>query len=179
MVVVGAGLLFAGAMPLAQAAGGVASSLFADALGSVRDLTDGDEALSGAASYNPFGTPAATTGQTPALGYTGAFTTPDTFIPNAPGTSGFNAYAYTADNPETLTDLTGHEGTLGEEGAARHRRRTRFDQRQRRVEHPRASKVAAEPQQRVSARCGVQRVRKHAGRWRRCRRDNRHPVLPG
>jgi hypothetical protein len=32
----------------------------------------------------------------------------DTVIPNAPGTQGYNGYAYTANNPATFTDPSGH-----------------------------------------------------------------------
>ncbi len=42
----------------------------------------------------------------------GRFLSADTVQPNAPGTQGYNLYAYTANNPTTWTDLSGHVAGL-------------------------------------------------------------------
>ena len=39
---------------------------------------------------------------------TGRFLSADTVQPNAPGTQGYNRYAYVANNPMRYTDPTGH-----------------------------------------------------------------------
>ena len=38
----------------------------------------------------------------------GRFLSRDTVIPNAPGTQGYNPYAYAANNPTTWADPSGH-----------------------------------------------------------------------
>jgi RHS repeat-associated protein len=95
----------------------------------VRGLTDESGALSGAASYDAFGSVTSQSGATSSFGYTGEqhdptgtihlraraydpdsgrFLSADTVQPNAPGTQGYNRYAYVANNPTTWTDPTGH-----------------------------------------------------------------------
>ncbi len=49
---------------------------------------------------------------------TGRFLSADTVQPNAPGTQGYNRYSYTANNPATWTDPSGHEATVAEMGNA-------------------------------------------------------------
>jgi ribonuclease T1 len=102
-----------------------------DALGSVRGLTDASGNLSGSTAYDAFGAVRAQTGSSLALGFTGALTDPttgfldlrardldptlgrflsaDTVSPNAPGTQGYDPYAYVANNPTTWTDPSGHD----------------------------------------------------------------------
>ncbi len=101
-----------------------------DTLGSVRGVTDSSGTLTGSTSYDAFGAVRSRTGSSLALGYTGQLTDPstglidlrarqldptlgrflsaDTVQPNAPGTQGYNLYAYTANNPTTWTDLSGN-----------------------------------------------------------------------
>jgi RHS repeat-associated protein len=101
-----------------------------DALGSVRGLTDSSGALTGSTDYDAFGAIRGQTGSSLPLGFTGELTDPttgfldlrardldpvlgrflstDNVFPNAPGTQGFNLYAYTANNPTTWADLSGH-----------------------------------------------------------------------
>jgi len=100
-----------------------------DALGSVRGLTDASGTLTGTTAYDAFGAVRAQSGSSLALGFTGALTDPttgfldlrardlapalgrflsaDTVSPNAPGSQGYNLYAYVANNPTTWTDPSG------------------------------------------------------------------------
>ncbi|MGI8553119.1 MAG: RHS repeat-associated core domain-containing protein, partial [Dehalococcoidia bacterium] len=101
-----------------------------DALGSVRGQANASGALTGSGDYDVFG--AARSGSTlsSTMGYAGQQTDPetgfsylraryynpalgrflsaDTTLPNAPGTQGYNLYAYVANNPTTWADLNGH-----------------------------------------------------------------------
>ena len=92
-----------------------------------RGVTDSSGALTGTTSYDAFGAVRSQTGTSLALGYTGELTDPstgfvdlrareldptlgrflsaDTVQPNAPGSQGYNLYAYVANNPTTWTDL--------------------------------------------------------------------------
>jgi RHS repeat-associated protein len=102
----------------------------ADALGSVRALTDASGAVVGTASYEAFGALRSSSGEASTFGFTGEpsdatgliylrarfvdpfigrFLSPDTVVPNAPGTQGYGLYAYAADNPATWTDPSGHQ----------------------------------------------------------------------
>jgi RHS repeat-associated protein len=111
-------------------AGSAASYPLADALGSVRAMTDGAGAVTGTADYAVFGAPRGATGTLGSFGFTGEqsdavsaltylraryynpalgrFLSADTVQPNASGTQGYNRYAYAANNPATLTDPSGH-----------------------------------------------------------------------
>jgi RHS repeat-associated protein len=109
-----------------------------DGQGSVTALTDLTGGVVGTQSYSPFGAPTSHTGVASPLGYTGqitdptgllylraryydpttaSFLTPDSQIPNGPGSQGYNLYSYTQDNPLNLADPTGHQD-LGEEVTA-------------------------------------------------------------
>jgi RHS repeat-associated protein len=111
-------------------ASGTPTYHLADALGSTRGVTDGAGALIGTADYDAFGAVRNSTGVSSQLGYTGEqhdaetgftylraryanpttgrFLSADSVQPNAPGTQGYNAYAYVANNPTTWTDPSGH-----------------------------------------------------------------------
>jgi RHS repeat-associated protein len=112
----------------------------ADGLGSIRAVTDPTGAVTATTDYTAFGAPRTTNGPQPRFGYTGEptdpttgltylrardldttlgrFTTADTIQPNAPGTQGYNRYTYTANNPTTWTDPTGHLVASGAERVA-------------------------------------------------------------
>jgi RHS repeat-associated protein len=103
-----------------------------DVLGSVRGLTNGSGTVTGSASYDVFGAIRGQTGATSGFGFTGEqrdgttgftylraryhnpalgrFVSQDTVQPNAPGTQGWNLYAYVANNPMTWADPSGHYG---------------------------------------------------------------------
>jgi RHS repeat-associated protein len=114
------------------ASGAQATYGLTDRLGSVRGLSDDAGALVGTASYEAFGSPRAVSGAQSLFGFTGEpsdatgiiylrarsldpetgrMLSPDSVIPNASGTQGYNLYAYAADNPTTWTDPTGHLAT--------------------------------------------------------------------
>lgn len=104
--------------------------LLSDALASIRGVTDGSGALVGSTTYDAFGAVRSQTGAGSAFGYTGElytaatgllhlrardlnptlgrFLSADTVQPNAPGTQGFNLYAYVANNPTLWVDPSGH-----------------------------------------------------------------------
>ncbi len=110
--------------------GGNRTYLLGDALSSIRGLTDGSGTLVGSVEYGAFGGIRAQSGATSAFGYTGEQYTPvtgllhlrardlnpalgrflsvDTVRPNAPGSQGFNGYAYVANNPTSWVDPSGH-----------------------------------------------------------------------
>ena len=99
--------------------------LLADAVGSVRTVVDNTGAATGSQSFTAFGEQLTGSGTfgfageqqdptglqhlrarqyNPALG---RFTTVDPVQPGAPGTTGYNLYAYAGDNPTTWTDPSG------------------------------------------------------------------------
>jgi len=100
-----------------------------DALGSVRGLTDGTGSLTATADYDVFGALRGGAG-TGTFGFTGEqydaetgytylraryydptigrFASADSVQPNAPGTQGYNLYAYVANNPSTWVDPSGY-----------------------------------------------------------------------
>ncbi len=117
--------------PLAQIdAGGNRTDLLTDALSSVRGLVNGSGALVGTTEYAAFGALRGQTGMTSSMGFTGElfsaatgllhlrardlmpnlarFLSADTVQPNAPGSQGYNLYAYAANNPTTWVDPSGH-----------------------------------------------------------------------
>ena len=124
---------------LADTAGSTTSFAVADAQGTIRALTDTAGAVSGTASYDPYGVLRSSTGTATSFGYTGAatdvggnvnlqareynpaygqFLQADTYTVGGPGTTGYNHYTYTGDNPTTQIDHGGHfTGTLDEETA--------------------------------------------------------------
>ncbi|OGO09483.1 MAG: hypothetical protein A2Y61_07925 [Chloroflexi bacterium RBG_13_60_13] len=101
-----------------------------DGLGSVRGLTDDGGTLAGTVDYDVFGQVRATSGASSVFGFTGEqfdsetdftflraryldprlgrFLSMDSVQPNAPGTQGYNPYAYVANNPTTWVDPSGH-----------------------------------------------------------------------
>ncbi|RIK43046.1 MAG: hypothetical protein DCC58_10205, partial [Chloroflexi bacterium] len=108
-----------------------------DALGSTRGLTDDGGSLIGTADYDVFGEVRSSSGSTSTFGYTGEqrddetgfiylrarsadpslgrFISADSVQPNAPGSQGYNRYAYVANNPATWTDPSGHStASVGE-----------------------------------------------------------------
>jgi RHS repeat-associated protein len=100
---------------------GAATWTLADGLGSVRGRADGTGALVGTRDYDVYGAPRSSTGVGGTFGFAGEQTDPETgqyhlrarqyapglgrflsldsVVPNAPGTQGFNPYAYAANNP--------------------------------------------------------------------------------
>lgn len=96
----------------------------------MRGLTDANETVIGSADYAVFGEYRVQSGQSSVFGFTGEqhdttirnvylraryltpglgrFLSADTVQPNAPGTQGYNRYAYVANNPTTWVDPTGH-----------------------------------------------------------------------
>lgn len=118
-----------GAGPQAQIDGsGNHHYLLSDALASIRGVTDGSGALD--TTYDAFGAIRSQTGAGSTFGYTGEwytaatgllhlracdlnptlgrFLSADTVQPNAPGSQGFNLYAYVANNPTSWIDPSGH-----------------------------------------------------------------------
>jgi RHS repeat-associated protein len=113
---------------------GAATYPLADALGSVRGLTDGSGNLTGTADYDVFGAVRSSSGDSSIFGYTGdqfdpetdftylrarylspslgRFLSVDSVISNAPGTQGYNPYTYVANNPTTWVDPSGHSYTV-------------------------------------------------------------------
>jgi RHS repeat-associated protein len=96
----------------------------------VRGVTSGAGSVTATADYDAFGQVRAATGAPAGFGFTGEqldpetgleylraryydpsagrFASADTVQPNAPGTQGYNRYAYVANNPSTWTDPSGH-----------------------------------------------------------------------
>ena len=106
--------------------------LLADAVGSVRTVVDNTGATTGTQSFTAFGEQLTGSGTfgfageqqdptglqhlrarqyNPALG---RFTTVDPIQPGAPGTTGYNLYAYSGNNPTTWTDPSGQAAVLVE-----------------------------------------------------------------
>jgi RHS repeat-associated protein len=104
--------------------------LLNDALGSVRGVTDEAGDLDGTADYAVFGEVRASSGVSTLFRFTGEqhdtetgftylraryanpslgrFVSADSVQPNAPGTQGYNLYAYAGNNPATWVDPSGH-----------------------------------------------------------------------
>ena len=114
---------------LSEIGPGGATQLLGDALGSVRGLADTNGTLVGSRSYESFGSTTTASGASSLFGFagepadatglvylrarsldpgTGRMLSPDSVQPGAPGTQGYNLYAYAANNPTTWTDPTGH-----------------------------------------------------------------------
>lgn len=120
-----------GTGPMAQIDGsGTRYDLMADGLGSIRGVTDGSGALAGTADYGVFGDYRNQSGVSSRFGFTGEYFAPETGLwhlrardlnpslgrflsadpvqPNAPGSQGYNPYAYVANNPTTWVDPSGY-----------------------------------------------------------------------
>jgi RHS repeat-associated protein len=115
---------------LGEVTGATRQDLLLDSLGSVRGATNFAGTVTATADYDAFGAVRASTGSAAAFGFTGEqldtetsfeylraryydptlgrFPSADTVQPNAPGTQGYNRYAYTANNPTTWVDPSGH-----------------------------------------------------------------------
>jgi RHS repeat-associated protein len=112
---------------------GSAQYPIADALGSIRNLTNASGSISGSTSYAVFGGIRSQSGVTSVFGFTGqqtdptglsflqaryydpttgSFLSPDTVQPNAAGTQGYDQFAYAANNPCTVADPSGHQGFI-------------------------------------------------------------------
>ncbi len=119
-----------GDAPLAQIdPSGARYDLLSDGLGSIRGVTDASGAVVGTADYDVFGGYRNQSGVTSRFGFTGEyfaqetglwhlrardlspslgrFLSADAVQPNAPGTQGYNLYAYVANNPATWVDPSG------------------------------------------------------------------------
>ncbi|MDX6246073.1 MAG: hypothetical protein QOE76_3796, partial [Frankiales bacterium] len=126
-------------MLLADTAGAATSFAVTDGQGTTRALTDNTGAVTGTASYDPYGRLRTSTGPSTSFGYTGAttdvggnvnlqareynpaygqFLQADTYTIGGNGTAGYNHYTYTTDNPTTFVDNNGHEGEGGVAGEA-------------------------------------------------------------
>ena len=111
--------------------------LLADAVGSVRTIVDNTGATTGSQSFTAFGEQLTGSGTfgfagerqdptglqhlrarqyNPSLG---RFTTVDPIQPGAPGTTGYNLYAYAGNNPTTWTDPSGQVALTSEAGIQR------------------------------------------------------------
>ena len=112
---------------VAEETGSTATYPLADAVGSVRSVTDASGAVVGTTTYDPFGVVRSQTGTVSRFGFgggladggrvhlgardldtaTGRFLSVDPLRPGGPGSVGWNPYAYGANNPTTYTDPTG------------------------------------------------------------------------
>jgi RHS repeat-associated protein/uncharacterized repeat protein (TIGR01451 family) len=119
--------LHAGGSVLAERSAASIAYPLADALGSVRAITDASGAVVGTATYDAFGAATAQTGATSRFGFTGetrdvagiylrartldpvtgVFLQTDPVRPGAPGVVGYNQYSYVGNNPTTWTDPSG------------------------------------------------------------------------
>ncbi len=119
--------LHAGGNVLAEKSASSVAYPLADALGSVRAITDATGAVTGTASFDAFGATTTQTGATSIFGFTGEMSDPagiylrartldptsgiflqtDPIRPGAAGVVGYNQYSYVGNNPSTLTDPTG------------------------------------------------------------------------
>jgi len=114
-------------MLLAERSAGSIAYPLADAIGSVRTITDATGAVIGAASFDAFGAATTRTGAASAYGFageiadpagvylrarvfdptTGIFVQTDPVRPGATGVVGYNQYTYVGNNPTSLTDPSG------------------------------------------------------------------------
>jgi RHS repeat-associated protein len=124
------GYLSADTTLLAETSASANAYPLTDALGSVRAQTDGTGTVTASASYDVYGSVRSSTGSVGSLAYTGALSdssgltylqareldgstgtmlSRDPLTPGGPGITGYNPYAYAAQNPTTYTDPSGRE----------------------------------------------------------------------
>jgi RHS repeat-associated protein len=110
---------------------GTSTALYtlSDGLGSSRGVANSSGAIAGSSDYDVFGAVRSQNGASSIFGFTGQqtdatgmlylrarylntvlgrFLSPDSLLPNGPGSSGYNLYSYVGNNATTMVDPSGH-----------------------------------------------------------------------